>query len=99
MYGPTHFHSGEGGLVLSLVHSFSPRASLHMYRSVGRPLRNNKVNQPSKPAGENNCSVMCDLLICVSCDRVPALVLIDVNVPDISQCPLIPFVIWCKLIL
>lgn len=35
---PTQVHCGEGGLVPALVHSFSPEASLHMCRSMGRPL-------------------------------------------------------------
>lgn len=34
----TQDHCGEGGLVLALVHSCRPDASLHMYLSVGRPL-------------------------------------------------------------
>lgn len=39
------------------------------------------------------CDVRLNLLICVSCDRVPALVLIDVNVSDIGQGLLVHFVI------
>lgn len=39
----TQDHCGEGGLVLSFVHSCRPEASLHMYLSVGRPLRWNSV--------------------------------------------------------
>lgn len=35
----TQVHCRDGGFVPALVHSCSPEASLHMYRSVGRPLR------------------------------------------------------------
>lgn len=34
----TQVHCRDGGFVLALVHSCRPVASLHMYRSVGRPL-------------------------------------------------------------
>lgn len=34
----TQLHCRDGGFVLALVRSCSPEASLHMYRSVGRPL-------------------------------------------------------------
>lgn len=34
----TQVHCRDGGFVPALVHSCSPEASLHMYRSVGRPL-------------------------------------------------------------
>lgn len=37
--GLTQVHCRDGGFVLALVHSCRPVASLHMYRSVGRPLR------------------------------------------------------------
>lgn len=37
--GLTQVHCRDGGFVLALVHSCSPVASLHMYRSVGRPLQ------------------------------------------------------------
>jgi len=39
----TQDHCGEGGLVLTFVHSCRPDASLHMYLSVGRPLWWNSV--------------------------------------------------------
>lgn len=34
----TQDHCGDGGFVLTFVHSCKPDASLHIYRSVGRPL-------------------------------------------------------------
>ena len=37
--GLTQVHCRDGGFVLAFVHSCRPVASLHMYRSVGRPLR------------------------------------------------------------
>lgn len=36
--GLTQVHCRDGGFVPALVHSCSPVTSLHMYRSVGRPL-------------------------------------------------------------
>lgn len=41
----TQDHCGEGGLVLALVHSCKPDASLHMYLSVGRPLQWNRARR------------------------------------------------------
>lgn len=77
--------------MLPLVHSFRPLSSLHIGRSVGRPLepRNetsfneHKYKDQDKLQGLHRGAKMF-LLVCISGHRVPSLILIHVNAPDIS---------------
>ena len=88
---PTQDHSGEGGCVLPLVHSFSPASSLHMGRSVGSPLGKHVLPKPknvlARESGQQPVNEHWKgerfLLVCVSCHRVPSLVLIHVHTPDV----------------
>lgn len=77
--------------MLALVHSFSPLSSLHIGRSVGRPLgQKPSVTEDTRKENKRTYKNLRHghperfLLVCITRQRVPPLVLVHMNVPDVS---------------